>query len=72
MNWIWLADSEGVRKKIRTIKPDVIVNAAAYTAVDKAEDEKAMAMQINGVALRVIAEEVKNIDAIFELSLRTR
>jgi dTDP-4-dehydrorhamnose reductase len=42
---------------IRSIKPDVIVKAAAYTAVDKAEREEKLAMTVNGTAVGVIAEE---------------
>ena len=48
-----LADSGAIRKVIQQIKPDIIVNAAAYTAVDKAETEQNMAMQINGIAPRI-------------------
>jgi dTDP-4-dehydrorhamnose reductase len=44
---------------IRSIKPDVIVNAAAYTAVDKAEREEKLASTINGTAVGVIAEEAR-------------
>src|SRR6202142_1794956 len=42
---------------LRDIKPDVVVNAAAYTAVDKAEREEKLAMTVNGTAVGVIAEE---------------
>jgi dTDP-4-dehydrorhamnose reductase len=42
---------------IHNIKPDVVVNAAAYTAVDKAEREEKLAMTVNGTAVGVIAEE---------------
>jgi dTDP-4-dehydrorhamnose reductase len=44
---------------IRSIKPDVIVNAAAYTAVNKAEREVKLASTINGTAVGVIAEEAR-------------
>jgi dTDP-4-dehydrorhamnose reductase len=54
-----LADPDAIRRVVRETKPDVIVNAAAYTAVDKAESEPEVAMQINGVAPGVLAEEAK-------------
>ena len=53
-----------IREIIRAIKPDVIVNAAAYTAVDKAESEPDLAMSINGTAPGVIAEEALRINAL--------
>jgi dTDP-4-dehydrorhamnose reductase len=46
------------------VKPDTIVNAAAYTAVDKAESEPDLAMRINGVAPGVMAEEAKRLGAL--------
>lgn len=58
-----LANLDQVRTVIRNIKPDLIVNAAAYTAVDKAENDEKMAMQINGTAPGVIAEEAAKIGA---------
>jgi dTDP-4-dehydrorhamnose reductase len=48
---------------IQEIRPDIIVNAAAYTAVDKAESEPELAMTVNGIAPGVIAQEAKNIGA---------
>jgi dTDP-4-dehydrorhamnose reductase len=59
-----LADSDSVREVVAQIKPDVIVNAAAYTAVDKAESDQQMAMQINGIAPGVLAEEAKKLNAL--------
>jgi dTDP-4-dehydrorhamnose reductase len=56
-------DPDGLRRTIRSLKPDVIVNAAAYTAVDKAESEADLAMMINAEAPRVLAEEAEAIDA---------
>lgn len=54
-----------VLKYIEDIKPTHIVNAAAYTAVDRAETEEAEATQINGVTVGLIAEVAKKIGAIF-------
>jgi dTDP-4-dehydrorhamnose reductase len=48
---------------IQKIRPNIIINAAAYTAVDKAESEAELAMTINGVAPGVIAEEARKIGA---------
>ena len=58
-----LANPDSIRTAIRQIKPDLIVNAAAYTAVDKAESESALAMAINGVAPGIMAEEAKTLNA---------
>lgn len=52
-----LADEKAVRRLIQETSPDVILNAAAYTAVDKAESEAEMAMAINADAPRAMAEE---------------
>lgn len=59
-----LSDSENVTSVIREIKPDIIVNAAAYTAVDKAEEDQELAYQINAFSPGVMAEEAKKIDAL--------
>ncbi|MFJ2428949.1 dTDP-4-dehydrorhamnose reductase [Pseudomonas sp. NPDC087804] len=58
-----LSDPEALRASIRQIKPDVIVNAAAYTAVDKAESETELADRVNGLASQVMAEEALALDA---------
>lgn len=55
---------ESLRAIVQSTKPDVIVNAVAYTAVDKAEAEESLATTINGVAVGVLAEEAKNINAL--------
>lgn len=52
-----LSDLDSLRATIRKVKPDFIVNAAAYTAVDKAEGEIELAYRLNGEACRVMAEE---------------
>jgi dTDP-4-dehydrorhamnose reductase len=60
-----LADAEAIRRTVRAAKPDVIINAAAYTAVDKAESEPELAMRINAAAPGVLAEEAKRAGALF-------
>ena len=59
-----LADADALRRAVRAAKPDVIVNAAAYTAVDQAENEPETAMRINGAAPGVLAEEAKRAGAL--------
>ena len=59
-----LARPESLREVIRTSAPDVIVNATAYTAVDKAESEHDLASTINAAAPAMIAEESKKIGAV--------
>jgi dTDP-4-dehydrorhamnose reductase len=52
-----LADPDAIRRVVRDARPEVVVNAAAYTAVDQAESEPELAMQVNGAAPGVLAEE---------------
>jgi dTDP-4-dehydrorhamnose reductase len=59
-----LASPDSIRAAIRDAKPSLIVNAAAYTAVDKAESEPELAMAINGVAPGILAEEAKRLNAL--------
>jgi len=59
-----LTDLKAVSQTISTIKPDIIVNAAAYTAVDQAEEEPELAMAVNGTAPGILAEETKKINAL--------
>lgn len=59
-----LADPDSLRVAVRQIKPGVIVNAAAYTAVDQAEAEPALAMAVNGAAPGILAEEAKRARAV--------
>jgi dTDP-4-dehydrorhamnose reductase len=56
-------DPEDLAKTVRTVAPDVIVNAAAYTAVDKAESEVELARAINAIAPGVLAQEAKHHNA---------
>lgn len=58
-----LSDNDAIRRAVREVKPDVIVNAAAYTAVDKAEAERELATQINAVAPGVLGEEARRLGA---------
>lgn len=58
-----LSDADQLRKLIRETRPDLIVNAAAYTAVDKAESEPALASQINAEAPGIMAEEAFRLGA---------
>ncbi len=59
-----LADPAQLAARVRAARPDAIVNAAAYTAVDRAESEAAAAAQVNGVAPAVLAAEAKALGAI--------
>jgi dTDP-4-dehydrorhamnose reductase len=58
-----LTQPEEIRRAIRTFRPAFIVNAAAYTAVDKAESEESVARAINAEAPAVMAEEAKRSGA---------
>jgi dTDP-4-dehydrorhamnose reductase len=60
-----LLDLISVREEIRRIKPTIIVNAAAYTAVDQAQSEPEAAMKINSEAPAAMAEEAKRLGALF-------
>ena len=57
-----LTNQAAIRQTIAQASPDFIVNAAAYTAVDKAESEPEMAMAINAIAVGVMAEEAKRLN----------
>jgi dTDP-4-dehydrorhamnose reductase len=59
-----LSNTEEIRHAIRTFRPRLIVNAAAYTAVDKAESEQDLARAVNAVAPAVMAEEAKTLGAL--------
>jgi len=53
-----------IRAAVRAAEPAVIVNAAAYTAVDKAESEPELAAAVNGVAPGVLAEEARRLGCL--------
>jgi dTDP-4-dehydrorhamnose reductase len=59
-----LADPDQTRALVRRVKPDVILNAAAYTAVDRAESQPDLATAINATAPRVLAEEALRFNAL--------
>ncbi len=54
-----LTNPDGIAQTVRTVAPDIIVNAAAYTAVDKAESEVELSRTINATAPGVLAQEAK-------------
>tara|TARA_R110002073_G_scaffold192387_1_gene351170 strand:+ start:15238 stop:16131 length:894 start_codon:yes stop_codon:yes gene_type:complete len=58
-----LSDLEGLRATVVTFKPDVIVNAAAYTAVDRAESEQQLSQLTNTQAPMILAEEALKVGA---------
>src|SRR5260221_3289133 len=59
-----LLDPKKIRQTIRDAKPQLIVNAAAYTAVDAAETDQANALAVNAEAPRLLALEAKKIGAV--------
>jgi dTDP-4-dehydrorhamnose reductase len=59
-----LGNSASIIKVVREYRPDVIVNATAYTAVDKAESEPALAQAINGIGPGVLAEEARKLKGL--------
>ncbi|MEO7128660.1 MAG: dTDP-4-dehydrorhamnose reductase [Rhodoferax sp.] len=58
-----LANLQGLIQTVQAVRPDVIVNAAAHTAVDKAESEPDLALLINGTAPGVLAREAQKLGA---------
>jgi dTDP-4-dehydrorhamnose reductase len=59
-----LTTGDSIRRWVRETRPNIVINAAAYTAVDKAESELDKAMKINGVAPGILAEEAKKLGAL--------
>jgi dTDP-4-dehydrorhamnose reductase len=57
-----LADPDAIKKFIDQINPDIIINPAAYTAVDKAESEPDLAYQINTLAPEILAKKATELD----------
>ncbi|BBL74226.1 dTDP-4-dehydrorhamnose reductase [Methylomagnum ishizawai] len=58
-----LADLQSLRDAVNQIQPELIVNAGAYTAVDKAEQDTELAFRVNGEAPGVLAEAARAVDA---------
>ena len=58
------ANPEGVAQTVRTVRPDVIVNAAAHTAVDKAESEPELARLLNATTPGVLAREANTLNTL--------
>ena len=58
-----LSKITSIEPAILDIQPDIIINAAAHTAVDKAEEESELAMTVNGIAPGVLAKAAKKIEA---------
>lgn len=59
-----LTNRQSLVETVRSVKPNIIINAAAYTAVDKAESEPDLAYAINATAPGVLAEEAKRLKAL--------
>lgn len=59
-----LQDLEGLRRTVRTLRPDVVVNAAAHTAVDRAQSEPDLAQRLNAEAPAALAEASQSINAL--------
>lgn len=59
-----ISDLQALAQTIRSVRPDVIVNAAAHTAVDKAESEPDLALRLNAEAPEVMAQEAKSLGAL--------
>jgi len=60
-----LTDTDSLRRIVREHAPDIVVNAAAYTDVDKAETEPELAEAVNARAPRVVAEEARRQGSLF-------
>ena len=57
-------DPRSIQREVRAVRPEVIVNAAAYTAVDRAQEERASAFAVNAEAVGILGEEAKRLGAL--------
>lgn len=62
-NELDLSDPDQIRNTVRHFRPELIVNAGAYTAVDKAESDPETARAVNGIAPGILAEEARTVGA---------
>ncbi len=58
-----LTKDHDIRRIVRDVKPNLVINPAAYTAVDKAESEPELAFAINATAIQILAEEAARLGA---------
>ena len=59
-----LSDPDQICHTVREVNPELIINAGAYTAVDKAESEPELALAVNGIAPGILAKEAKKLGAV--------
>jgi dTDP-4-dehydrorhamnose reductase len=59
-----LSEASEIRSIVRSARPDTIINAAAYTAVDRAEQDEASALSVNGTAVEIMATEARALGAL--------
>ena len=59
-----LSDADAIRATVRSVKPQIVINAAAYTAVDRAEEQRELAFAINARGPGILAEEAKQLGAL--------
>jgi dTDP-4-dehydrorhamnose reductase len=59
-----LTSADSIRQTVKSIQPDIIVNAGGFTIVDAAESDSELAMQLNGVAPGILAECAAETDAL--------
>jgi dTDP-4-dehydrorhamnose reductase len=59
-----LENPDSIRRAVRNARPAIIVNAAGYTTVDKAESEPALVMRVNATAPGIMAEEARRLNAL--------